>query len=104
MVKKAVDTPPGLLLASDLQSGALQMEALQETYQKLKSSMLTAGTEGRIPVRQMVDYLDMLSNIRRIAEQVEKGVRYLASLMAFNEGGEPEPVEAESSESSDRAP
>jgi phosphate:Na+ symporter len=61
------------------------MADLQKGYQRLKSSMLQAGTDGRIPVRQMVDHLDTLSNIRRMAEQVEKGARYLTAIRAATE-------------------
>jgi phosphate:Na+ symporter len=51
-----------------------------EEYQSLKSRLLKAGAEGLIAVRPLVDELDVLSNVRRIGEQIEKGTRYLAEL------------------------
>jgi phosphate:Na+ symporter len=58
----------------------LQLQELQEEYQILKSRLLRAGSEGEVAVKQLVDELDLLSNIKRIGEQIEKGARYLADL------------------------
>jgi phosphate:Na+ symporter len=57
------------------------LQQILEEYQTLKSNLLKAGAEGLVPVRSLVDELDMLSNIRRIGEQIEKGSRYLAELV-----------------------
>lgn len=53
---------------------------LQRQYQDLKSDLLVAGTEGKLPPREMVDLLDSLSHIHRLAEQAEKGARYWSYL------------------------
>ena len=55
-------------------------QQVQEDYQELKSRLLQAGADGQLPVRSLVNELDTLSSIRRIAEQLEKGSRYLAYL------------------------
>jgi len=59
---------------------AAQLESLKEEYQRLKSHLLRAGTAGELPVRRVVEYLDVFSNMRRLAEQAEKAARYLAAL------------------------
>ncbi len=60
-----------------------RMEAINEEYQELKAVLLRAGTVGEIGVRQMVNRLEMLSDIRRIAEQAEKGARFLSNLKSL---------------------
>ncbi|WP_429885684.1 Na/Pi cotransporter family protein [Geoalkalibacter halelectricus] len=65
------------------------MKELQEAYQSLKSRLLRAGAEGRVPVRRLVEELDNLSNIRRLAEQADKAARYLRSLHAYMEEEKP---------------
>jgi phosphate:Na+ symporter len=59
------------------------MKDLQEAYQALKSRLLRVGAEGRLPVRRLVDELDTLSNIRRLAEQADKADRYLQTLQEY---------------------
>lgn len=73
--------------ATDVESGQFSlraciadMEQAQRNYQTLKSRLLRAGTEGTLPVRQLVEQLDQLSDIRRIGEQVVKAATYLDSL------------------------
>lgn len=53
---------------------------LQREYQAVKSQLLLAGAAGQVPVRQVVDQLDRLSDMRRVAEQAEKAARHLADL------------------------
>ncbi len=53
-------------------------------YKELKARLLRAGTRGELPVGQMVRLLEQLSFIRRIAEQTEKGARYLTGLTAVS--------------------
>ncbi|HHJ80385.1 MAG TPA: Na/Pi cotransporter family protein, partial [Candidatus Tenderia electrophaga] len=55
---------------------------LQDDYQSLKSTLLRGGTEGHIKTTEMVVQLEMASQLRRLAEQIEKGARYLASFQA----------------------
>jgi len=57
---------------------------LQDDYQSLKSKLLRAGTEERIKTTELVIQLEMMSQLRRIAEQTEKGARYLASFQSCN--------------------
>jgi len=59
---------------------ANRLRRLQEGYLALKSMLLRAGTKGEISVSEMVHTLDLLARIRRIAEQAEKGARYLTDL------------------------
>ncbi len=63
--------------------GQERMATLQKSYQELKSRMLRAGTEGHVGVRDLVDHLDTLSNIRRLAEQADKATRYLRTLSDY---------------------
>lgn len=58
-----------------------ELALLQQRYQEVKSAFLRAGSEGRVPVRPMVEVLDALSDMRRMAEQMVKGARYLGDLV-----------------------
>ncbi len=53
---------------------------LEHRYAALKNALLEEGARGRIPISGLVAQLDRLSNIRRLAEQMERGARYLWSL------------------------
>jgi phosphate:Na+ symporter len=64
--------------------------ALEDDYQKLKSRLLRAGTLGELPVRRMVAELDLCSDMRRLAEQAEKGARYLDGLRVFSTPSQPQ--------------
>ena len=52
----------------------------EEMYHHLKSSLLKAGTKNLLPVGVMVSLIDLMSDVRRIADQIEKGARYLTTL------------------------
>lgn len=52
----------------------------EEMYRHLKSSLLKAGTKDILPVGLMVSLIDLMSDVRRIADQVEKAARYLTTL------------------------
>ncbi|MFQ6758884.1 MAG: Na/Pi cotransporter family protein [Deltaproteobacteria bacterium] len=52
----------------------------EEMYRHLKSSLLKAGTKNLLPVGLMVSLIDLMSDVRRIADQIEKGARYLTTL------------------------
>ena len=52
----------------------------EEMYRHLKSSLLKAGTKSLLPVGLMVSLIDLMSDVRRIADQIEKGARYLTTL------------------------
>ena len=58
---------------------------LIDEYHDLKAQLLREGTQGLIPVRQMVLLQELISYIRRIAEQAEKGARYLSGLTEFTQ-------------------
>lgn len=60
-----------------------KMKELQDAYQDLKARLLRVGAEGRLPVRRLVEELDTLSNIRRLAEQADKADRYLKTLQEY---------------------
>lgn len=57
-----------------------QLKELLSDYKHLKASLLRAGTRGELPVGKMVHQLELNSDICRIADQAEKGARYLAGL------------------------
>jgi len=48
----------------------------EDSYQQLKATLLRAGVQDRIAVRQMVARLDEISAIRRILDQAFKAARY----------------------------
>jgi phosphate:Na+ symporter len=60
---------------------ARELAALQQRYQDAKAEFLRAGGEGRVPVRRMVETLDTLSDMRRMAEQMVKAARFLGGLV-----------------------
>ena len=62
-----------------------QVHLLIDEYHDLKARLLREGTQGLIPVRQMVLLQELISYFRRIAEQAEKGARYLSGLTVFAE-------------------
>jgi phosphate:Na+ symporter len=71
-----------------------KVHLLIDEYHDLKAQLLREGTQGMIQVRQMVLLQEFISYIRRIAEQAEKGARYLSGLtentLADNESAEAE--------------
>jgi phosphate:Na+ symporter len=66
------------------------LSGVEENYHDLKDFLLQAGAEGRVPVATLVAHLDRLSNVRRLAEQMERGARYLQGLAALAAGEEDE--------------
>jgi phosphate:Na+ symporter len=60
-----------------------RIEGLEARYQQLKASLLAAGSAGVLPVNDLVSTLDWLSNVRRVAEQIERGARFLSQLRAL---------------------
>lgn len=53
---------------------------VEKCYAALKNTLLEAGALGQVPVTVLVAQLDRLSNVRRLAEQMERGARYLWTL------------------------
>ena len=51
-----------------------------DDYQALKTLLLRAGADDRLPVRQMVARLDELSHVRRIVDQAYKAAKYTRRL------------------------
>ena len=82
----AVDSP-----GTSPEGGARAIEQVQQRYRDLKNTLLQAGAEGAVPVGDLVAHLDRLSNVRRLAEQMERGARHLWALAAFAEQGEEPP-------------
>ena len=62
---------------------SILLTGLQNEYHALKAKLLRAGTEGRISSKEMVAQLELMSQIHRLAEQTEKGARYLDSFQAL---------------------
>jgi phosphate:Na+ symporter len=52
---------------------------VEDEYHALKAKLLRAGTDEHIKTTEMVAQLELMSQIRRLAEQIEKGARYLSS-------------------------
>ena len=59
---------------------AEDLENIKNDYRSLKSGLLKAATREEISVSRMAHWLEIIARIRRIAEQSEKGARYLAAL------------------------
>jgi len=66
-----------------VQQISAQLAELEDEYQRLKSQLLRSGTAGELPVRRIVAQLDLCSDMRRLAEQAEKGALYLDGLRVF---------------------
>jgi phosphate:Na+ symporter len=64
------------------------LEAVESRYHALKQSLLEAGAGGRVPVGLLVAHLDRLSDVRRLAQQAERGARYLWRLGAVAEASD----------------
>ncbi|HIJ91225.1 MAG: Na/Pi symporter [Desulfobulbaceae bacterium] len=64
----------------DPEECAALFQETEELYHHLKSSLLKAGTKDLLPVGLMVSLIDLMSDIRRIADQIEKGAMYLTTL------------------------
>ncbi|MCF8127450.1 MAG: Na/Pi cotransporter family protein [Deltaproteobacteria bacterium] len=86
-IKAFCDKVNGLVAISDVQAPGFSSEAGRESikevmlsYQSLKDRLLEAGGKGSLSARTLVDELDLLSNIRRMGEEVEEGARYLSDL------------------------
>ena len=74
------------------QACAQQLTALEKEYQGLKAELLRAGSHAALPIRHMVEQLDLISDMRRLAQQLEKGARYLHSLREYTPKNPPEPT------------
>ena len=77
-----IDSPEPVKRDDAVSEHNAALERIQNEYQNLKSRLLRAGAAGEIPVQQLVEELDLLSNIRRIGEQLHKSRRYMADLQA----------------------
>ncbi len=64
------------------------IEQLERSYHELKDVLLQAGAQGRVAVGALVAHLDRLSDVRRLAQQMERGAQHLWVLGAAAEGGE----------------
>jgi phosphate:Na+ symporter len=63
----------------------LELEVVKDEYRDLKNDLLQASTREDISVRRAVHCLDIIARIRRMAEQAEKGARYMAYLTEVEE-------------------
>jgi phosphate:Na+ symporter len=82
-VVKLLDATDVLAAEFSAQANAEALIELEDEYQRLKSRLLRSGTVGELPVRRIVAQLDLCSDMRRLAEQAEKGARYLDGLRVF---------------------
>jgi phosphate:Na+ symporter len=76
------------------EEGGKELDRLRDEYHNLKAHLLKAGTRGQLSARRMVDFLELIRNVLHMAEQAEKGARYLESL----QGQGAMPTETEESE------
>ncbi len=79
----AVETP-----GTSSEACAAALEALEQRYHALKAELLRAGAAGRVPVGALVELLDRLSNLRRLAQQAERAALHLRALGALATGTE----------------
>lgn len=70
------------------EAAARALEQVQQRYQDLKNALLQAGVQGTLPVGPLVAHLDRLSNVRRLAEQMERGARHWWILAGLVEQGD----------------
>jgi phosphate:Na+ symporter len=82
-VVKLLDAADVLDTEFSVQGISAQLAELEAEYQRLKSQLLRSGTAGELPVRRIVAQLDLCSDMRRLAEQAEKGALYLDGLRVF---------------------
>jgi phosphate:Na+ symporter len=73
----------------------LQLDRLQAAYDDVKTDLLKAGSELRVPIHAVIDIIDQNSYIRRMSRQMVKAMHYLSelSMIAEVKSSEPEPVE-----------
>jgi phosphate:Na+ symporter len=83
VVVKLLDTADVRNTEFSLEKSAAQLQELEGEYQRLKTHLLRGGAAGQLPVRRVVAQLDVCSDMRRLAEQAEKGARYLDGLRLF---------------------
>lgn len=69
----------------DVEAVGRALAEIEDRYHVQKAALLTAGARGAVEVRGLVEVLDWLSLVRRLAEQVERGARFLASLRTFEQ-------------------
>lgn len=72
---------------------------IESHYQQLKATLLRDGTAEKISIKEMVMQLELMSHIRRLAEQAEKGARYLHSFKEYLPAEALEESESNSKES-----
>lgn len=77
---------------------AAALTGIENHYQQLKAALLRDGTAEHISVQEMVAQLELMSHIRRLAEQSEKGARYLHSFNAHTPAEALEEAESNSKE------
>jgi phosphate:Na+ symporter len=78
---------------------ATALSDIENRYQHLKAALLRDGTAEHISVQEMVAQLELMSHIRRLAEQAEKGARYLHSFNAYIPAAALEEADSNSKES-----
>lgn len=83
VVVKLLDTADVRNTEFSVEKSAAQLQQLEGEYQRLKTHLLRGGAAGQLPVRRIVAQLDLCSDMRRLAEQAEKGARYLDGLRLF---------------------
>ncbi len=72
---------------------------IESHYQQLKATLLRDGIAEKISIKEMVMQLELMSHIRRLAEQAEKGARYLHSFKEYLPAEALEESESNSKES-----
>ncbi len=89
LVEELAEDTSRILSVADPEDGTFSGEALEialevfeRDYQKVKEKILSASSAGLIPPEQMVLWLEYLSNVRRMTEQVCKAALLSGDLRA----------------------
>jgi phosphate:Na+ symporter len=56
---------------------------IKEEYRLVKALLLRAGIRGQLTARQLVGHFELISDIRRIVEELSKAVKYLSDLATY---------------------
>lgn len=82
---RLVDLADSVDASYDVAAAAAALGEMETDYQVLKATLLRAGANGLMPVRDMVAELDVLSMTRRLIEQIMKSAAHLTELLRLAE-------------------
>ena len=85
------------------EAGEAAIAGIVSGYQILKAELLETGSHTRVSVEDVVQLLDWLSDVRRCAEQIEKGTRHLTALELVDDDDEDEEPAQDAAQGADLA-